>query len=165
MIIRPEKPADAAAIGEVVTAAFGQPHEAELVVRLRNEGELILSLVAEDEGAIIGHVAFSRVWIEHNGTRAPGIGLAPVSVLPSRQRKGAARALIGAGHLRLKTLGEKIVFVLGDPDYYKRFGFSHEVAQAFACIYQSDYLQALRLSPDAPTEGEVIYAAAFAGLE
>jgi putative acetyltransferase len=165
MIIRPEKPADTAAIGEVVTAAFGRRNEAELVERLRSEGELVLSLVAEDDGAIIGHVAFSRVWIEHNGARAPGIGLAPVSVVPALQRKGTARALIGAGHLRLKTLGEKIVFVLGDPDYYKRFGFSHEVAQAFACIYQGDYLQALRLSPDAPTEGEVIYAAAFAGLE
>jgi putative acetyltransferase len=165
MIIRPEKPADAAAIGEVVTAAFGQRNEAELVERLRGEGELVLSLVAEDDGAIIGHVAFSRVWIEHNGARSPGIGLAPVSVLPDSQRKGTARALIGAGHLRLKTIGEKIVFVLGDPDYYKRFGFSHEIAKAFACIYQGDYLQALRLSPDAPTEGEVIYAAAFAGLE
>jgi putative acetyltransferase len=165
MIIRTEKPADAAAIGEVVTAAFGQPLEAELVRRLRSEGDLVLSLVAEDEGAIIGHVAFSRAWIEHDGMRSPGIALAPVSVLPDRQRKGTARALIGAGHLRLKTLGEKIVFVLGDPDYYRRFGFSHETAKAFGCIYQGDYLQALRLSYDAPTEGEVIYASAFAGLE
>ena len=165
MIIRPEKPTDAAAIGEVVAAAFGGRQEAELVERMRNEGDLVLSLVAEDEGRIVGHVAFSRVWIERDGTRAPGIGLAPVAVLPERQRKGTARALIGAGHLRLKTLGEKIVFVLGDPDYYKRFGFSHDIAKPFACVYQSEYLQALRLTPDAPTEGEVIYAAAFAGLE
>ena len=91
----------------------------------------------------------------------PGISLAPVAVLPDRQRKGTARALIGAGHLRLKTLGEKIVFVLGDPDYYKRFGFSHELAKTFDCVYQGDYLQALRLSPDAPAAGEVDL---FAGL-
>jgi putative acetyltransferase len=121
--------------------------------------------VAEDEGAIIGHVAFSRAWIERDGARSPGVALAPVSVMPEHQRKGIARALIGAGHLRLKTLGEKIVFVLGDPDYYQRFGFSHDTAKAFASIYQGDYLQALRLSGDAPTEGEVIHAAAFAGLE
>ena len=75
------------------------------------------------------------------------------------------RALIGAGHLRLKTQGEKIVFVLGDPDYYKRFGFSHETAKAFACVYQGDHLQALRLAPDAPTAGDVIYPSAFTLLD
>lgn len=165
MIIRPEKPGDAAAIGEVVAAAFGQRQEAELVDTLRDDGDIVLSLVAEDDGQIIGHVAFSRVWIQRDGNRLPGIGLAPVAVLPARQRKGVARALIGAGHLRLKALGETIVFVLGDPAYYKRFGFSHEVAEKFACVYQGEYLQALRLSPDAPAEGEAIYAAAFAGLE
>jgi putative acetyltransferase len=165
MIIRLEKPGDEAAIGDVVAAAFGQRQEADLVSKLRDSGDMVLSLVAEDAGRVIGHVAFSRVWIERDGARTPGISLAPVAVLPERQRNGTARALIGAGHLRLKTLGEKIVFVLGDPDYYKRFGFSHELAKAFACVYQGEYLQALRLSPDAPTTGEVIYAAAFATLE
>ncbi|MDQ8727260.1 N-acetyltransferase [Bradyrhizobium sp. LHD-71] len=164
MIIRPETPDDVAAIGEVVTAAFGQPMEAELVARLRSDGDLTLSLVAEDEGAIAGHVAFSRLWIEDARGRAPGISLAPVAVLPVQQRKGVGRALIGAGHLRLKALGETIVFVLGDPDYYKRFGFSREAAEAFRCAYQGDYLQALQLSPDAPTAGEVIYAPAFAAV-
>jgi putative acetyltransferase len=165
MIIRPEKAEDTEAISQVVATAFGQPAEAELVRRLRADGDLLLSLVTEDAGAIVGHVAFSRAWIEGDGTRSPGVALAPVSVLPDRQRKGIARAMIGAGHLRLKTLGETIVFVLGDPDYYKRFGFAHDTAKAFASIYQGDYLQALRLSADAPTEGEVIHAAAFAGLE
>jgi putative acetyltransferase len=165
MIIRPEKPGDEAAIGEVVTAAFGRQQDAELVARLRDTGDLVLSLVAEDAGKIVGHVAFSRVWIEGCGTRTPGISLAPVAVLPDRQRKGTARALIGAGHLRLKTLGERIVFVLGDPDYYKRFGFSPELAKAFGCVYQGDHLQALRLSPDAPAAGEVIYSPAFTGAE
>jgi putative acetyltransferase len=165
MIIRPEKPADAAAIREVLVSAFGHRQEADLVERLRGDGDLILALVAEEDGAITGYVAFSRLWIERCGTRVPGIGLAPVAVLPSRQRKGTARALIGTGHLRLKTLGETVVFVLGDPDYYARFGFSREIAKAFDCVYQGDYLQALRLSPDAPEAGEVIYAPAFAGLE
>lgn len=165
MIIRTEKPDDIAAIGEVVAAAFGQQSVADLVIGLRNNGDLLLSLVAEVDGAITGHVAFSRLWIEHDGVRTPGVGLAPVAVLPDQQRKGIARALIGAGHLRLKTLGEKIVFVLGDPDYYKRFGFSHDVAKAFSCVYQGEHLQALRLSPDAPTAGEVVYAPAFAALE
>jgi len=165
MIIRPEKPGDEAAIGAVVAAAFGRQQEAELVRKLRDNGDLVLSLVGEDDGKIIGYVAFSRVWIEYDSARAPGISLAPVAVSPERQRSGTARALIGAGHLRLKTLGEKIVFVLGDPDYYKRFGFSPEVANAFDCVYQGEYLQALRLSPDAPMAGEVIYSPAFSGVQ
>ncbi len=165
MNIRPEKPGDEAAIAAVVSAAFGGEQEADLVTRLRENGDLVLSLVVEDGDRIVAYVAFSRVWIEYDGTRTPGIGLAPVAVLPEAQRKGTARALIGAGHLRLKLLGETIVFVLGDPDYYKRFGFSHELATPFTCVYQSEHLQALRLSPDAPTSGEVIYSAAFAGLD
>lgn len=165
MNIRPEKPGDEAAIGEVVAAAFGSPREAELVTKLRDNGDLVLSLIVEDNGVIVAHVAFSRVWIEHEGTRTPGIGLAPVAVLPGSQRKGTARALIGAGHLRLKLRGEKIVFVLGDPDYYKRFGFSHEVAKAFNCVFQGEQLQALRLAADAPTAGDVIYSPAFRMFE
>ena len=165
MNIRPEKPGDEAAIAAVVSGAFGGQQEADLVTRLRENGDLVLSLVVEDGDRIVAYVGFSRVWIEHDGARAPGISLAPVAVLPDAQRKGTARALIGAGHLRLKLLGETIVFVLGDPDYYKRFGFSHEAAKRFACVYQGEHLQALRLSPDAPSEGEVIYAAAFALLK
>jgi putative acetyltransferase len=165
MIIRPEKPGDEAAIGALVAAAFGRQQEAELVRKLRDHGDLVLSLVGEDGGKIIGYVAFSRVWIEHDSGRTPGISLAPVAVSPERQRKGTARALIGAGHLRLKTLGEKIVFVLGDPDYYKRFGFSAELANVFDCVYQGDDLQTLRLAPDAPTAGEVIYSPAFSGVQ
>ena len=116
MNIRPEKPGDEAAIAAIVAAAFGSQQEADLVTELRANGDLVLSLVVEDGDRIVAHVAFSRVWIEHDGTRTPGIGLAPVAVLPEAQRKGTARALIGAGHLRLKLLGETIVFVLGDPD-------------------------------------------------
>lgn len=164
MNIRPEKPGDEAAIATVVSAAFGGQDEADLVARLRENGDLVLALVVEDGERIVAYVAFSRVWIEHDSKREPGIGLAPVAVLPEAQRKGTARALIGAGHLRLKLLGEKIVFVLGDPDYYKRFGFSHETAKRFACVYQGEHLQALRLAPDAPADGEVIYSAPFALL-
>jgi len=165
MIIRPENPADIAAIDGVVAAAFGQRSEADLVQGLRDNGDMILSLVAEDDGTIVGHVAFSRLWIEGDGRRSPAIGLAPVSVLPERQRKGVARALIGAGHLRLKVLGERIVFVVGDPDYYGHFGFSRGIAKAFGCVYQGDDLQALRLTSDAPGAGEVVYPPAFARLE
>lgn len=165
MIIRPEAAQDLAAIHAVVTAAFGQRAEADLVDALRKDGDLVLSLVAEVEGAVVGHVGFSRLWIEQDGQRTPGISLAPVSVLPQNQHKGIGRALVGAGHLRLKAQGERIVFVLGDPAYYQRFGFAVATAAPFACVYQGEYLQALRLAADAPASGTVIYAPAFGALE
>jgi putative acetyltransferase len=88
MIIRPEKLAAVAAIDTVVVAAFDRRAEADLVQRLRDNGDMVLSLISDDEDAIVDHVAFSRLWIVHEGTRSPGICLAPVSVLPDRQRKG-----------------------------------------------------------------------------
>ena len=66
---------------------------------------------------------------------------------------------------REALLGETIVFVLGDPAYYKRFAFSHESASPFDCVYQNQHLQALRLSPDAPDAGEVVYSAPLAALD
>ncbi len=165
MIIRPETANDLGAIGAVVAAAFGQPAEADLVDALRKDGDLVLSLVVEVEGEIVGHVGFSRLWIEQDGQRTPGISLAPVSVLPQHQHKGIGRALVGAGHLRLKALGERIVFVLGDPAYYQRFGFAVATAAPFACVYQGEHLQALRLSAEAPAAGTVVYAPAFGALE
>lgn len=165
MNIRPETANDFGAIRAVVTAAFGQRVEADLVDALRKDGDLVLSLVAEVDGEIVGHVGFSRLWIEQDGQRLPGISLAPVSVLPQHQRKGIGRALVGAGHLRLKTNGESIVFVLGDPAYYQRFGFTAAAAAPFACVYQGEYLQALRLAADAPAAGTVLYAPAFGALE
>jgi putative acetyltransferase len=165
MIIRPEAADDGAAIRAVVATAFGQSAEADLVDALRKDGDLVLSLVAAIDGEIVGHVGFSRLWIAQDGQRLPGIALAPVSVLPRLQRNGVGRALIGAGHLRLKTAGEGIVFVLGDPAYYQRFGFSAAAAAPFACVYQGEYLQALRLAADAPVVGTVTYAPAFGALE
>jgi putative acetyltransferase len=165
MIIRPETPADIAAIHAVGTAAFGQRGEADLVDALRRDGDLVLSLVAELDGAVIGHAGFSRLWIAQDGQRHPGIALAPVSVLPLHQRTGAGRAMIGAGHLQLKAQGEAIVFVLGDPAYYQRFGFSPVIAAPFASVYQGEYLQALRLAPGAPEAGTLTYAPAFSALE
>lgn len=165
MIVRPEAPADIAAIHAVGTAAFGQRDEADLVDALRRDGDLVLSLVAELDGVVIGHAGFSRLWIAQDGQRHPGIALAPVSVSPAHQRKGVGQAMIGAGHLQLKAQGEAIVFVLGDPAYYQRFGFARACAAPFASVYQGEYLQALRLAPGAPEAGTLSYAAAFSALE
>lgn len=168
MMIRPETAGDIAAISGVIRQAFGSHNEAcaeaDLVDRLRRDGDLVLSLVAEQDGELVGHVGFSRLWVVQDAHRIPGISLAPLAVLPDRQRKGAGRALVEAGHARLREAGETIGFVLGDPDYYGRFGFSLSAATAFDCQYAGPHFQVLRLASSAPDAGAVEYAPAFNDL-
>lgn len=168
MIIRPETAGDSAAIADVIRQAFGGGNEscaeADLVDRLRRDNDLVLSLVAEQDGQLMGHVAFSRLWIAQHSCRVAGISLAPLAVLPEAQGKGIGRALVEEGHARLRDMGETIVFVLGDPDYYRRFGFSLPAARAFDCRYAGEHFQALRLAPSAPEAGAIHYAQAFNDL-
>ncbi|MDO8977987.1 MAG: N-acetyltransferase [Afipia sp.] len=168
MIVRPETASDIAAIGNVIHQAFGSRNEAceeaDLVNRLRRDNELVLSLVAEEDGQLVGHVGFSRLWIVQDARRIPGISLAPLAVMPDRQRNGVGRTLVEAGHARLRDAGETIVFVLGDQDYYGRLGFSLSAAAAFDCRYAGPHFQALRLASSAPDAGSVEYAPAFNGL-
>jgi putative acetyltransferase len=164
VIIRRETAGDVAAIRRIICAAFGCDDEADLVDRLRADGDLILSLVAEQKGRIVGHVAFSRLSITNDSDVTPGVSLAPVSVLPEMQRKGVGRALIEAGHNQLRSADETAVFVLGDPAYYNRFGYSVNGADAFNCVYAGPYFQWLRLSSQAPVAGVIAYAPAFGGL-
>lgn len=164
MIVRREMAGDVAAVRRVICLAFDGDDEAGLVDRLRADGDLILSLVAEQDGQVIGHVAFSRLSIANDSGVTPGVSLAPVGILPQMQRKGAGRALIEAGHDQLRHVGETVVFVLGDPVYYSRFGYSVKGADAFDCAYAGPYFQWLRLSPQAPAAGVISYAPAFGGL-
>jgi len=120
--IRLEKPADIPLIYSVLERTFKREAEARLAVKLRQACDDCLSLVAEDSGVIVGHIMFSPVLIQ-NGKTVRGMGLAPMAVLPTRQRQGIGTLLIKAG---LKTLHENscpFVIVLGHPDYYPRFGF------------------------------------------
>ena len=126
MIVRDEQPADRAVIREVVQAAFGQAAEADLVDRLREDGDAVVSLVAVEERAILGHVLLSRM-------QAPfrALGLAPVSVRPDRQRSGVGSGLVRVGDAARDESWDA-VFVLGDPAFYRRFGFDPEAARGFA---------------------------------
>lgn len=123
MIVRAERPEDARAVWTVHEAAFGRPDEAKLVARLRQEAHPHVSLVAELRGRVIGHVFFSPVVIAGERSGPPAGGLAPVGVLPSEQGRGAGSALIRAGLEASRGLGWQLVFVLGAPAYYGRFGF------------------------------------------
>jgi putative acetyltransferase len=126
IVIRSERAADAAAIGEVTTAAFEDlevsNHTEQFIVEaLRAANALAVSLVAEVDGRVIGHIAFSPLTIS-DGTRN-WYGLGPVSVLPSYQRQGIGNALIREGLSRLKDMGAQGCCLVGHPDYYTRFGF------------------------------------------
>lgn len=122
--MREEAPDDHAVIGEITAAAFrdvpyASGNEAEVVERLRAAGALLLSLVAVADGTVVGHVAFSAAEPEEPHWSALG----PVSVLPSWQRRGVGSALINAGLDRLARGGAAGCMLVGDPDYYSRFGF------------------------------------------
>lgn len=125
--IRPERAADVARVHAVVASAFERAeytnhHEQDLVDALRAKGALVVSLVAEDAGEVVGHIAFSRVTVD--GAFGGWFGLAPLSVVPPSQRKGIGAALVHAGLEALRGLGARGCVLLGEPEYYRRFGFA-----------------------------------------
>ncbi|MCB2074898.1 MAG: N-acetyltransferase [Novosphingobium sp.] len=159
--IRPERPGDEDRIHAVVAEAFdGMPFadgtEPDLVDRLRGNGELLLSLVAETD-TIIGHIGFNPISID--GKDCGWVQLSPVSVVPSRQRSGIGSALIKAGIAEMRRRGVRGIGVEGDPAYYERFGFTVIEGLGIAGPH-AEYFRALVLSGDAPI-GEVRYASAF----
>ena len=160
--IRQERPDDAPRVRALLVAAFAGPAEADLVDKLRAGGDLVLALVAELPGVAAGYVAFPRLTLDLGARSVPVIGLAPVGVAPDRQRQGIGSALIRAGLARLTDRGERLVFVLGEPAYYGRFGFT--VDPEFASPYAGPYFQTLKLAPDAPASGAVSYPKPFAEL-
>jgi putative acetyltransferase len=162
MVIRPETADDASAIRAVTSAAFkGAPYssgtEAAIIDALRNAGALMLSLVAEEQGRIVGHVAFSPVTI--NGKAGRWFGLGPVSVEPSEQRRGIGQALIRDGLERLRAAGAEGCVLLGDPAYYRRFGFVSDPKLRYGEV-PPEYFQRLSFTGAEP-EGEVAYHPGF----
>jgi putative acetyltransferase len=123
MIVRPEKSEDIPAIRMVNELAFGSPAEADLVDALRRNGKAAISLVAEDDGLIVGHVFFSAVTIQSKGAVLTGIGLAPLAVIPERQNQSIGSTLVEHGLRRCREEDHPFVVVLGHSNYYPRFGF------------------------------------------
>jgi putative acetyltransferase len=120
--IRQEKPEDIPLIYSVHEQTFKRDAEAKLADKLRQTCADHLSLVADDNGTIAGHIMFTPVLIK-NGKEIQGMGLAPMAVLPSRQRRGLGTLLVNKGLQILQDKGCPFVIVLGHPDYYPRFGF------------------------------------------
>lgn len=162
--VRPEQPGDVRAIHALHTASFPSESEARLVDLLRGAGRLPVSLVADVDGKVIGHVAFSPVTASSN---FPGAGLAPIAVLEHHRRQGIAAALVHAGLQACREAGFGWAVVLGDPAYYSRFGF--RAAQEFGLTDEyggGPAFQAIPLVPNGvPTgAGLVRYAPEFDSL-
>lgn len=160
MQIRDERRTDQAAIHAVTAAAFGRGDEAALVDALRAGDDAAISLIAEADGRIVGHVLLSKLLAP-----ASSLSLAPVSVMPERQGEGIGSGLIREALARASAAGYAAVFVLGEPGYYRRFGFSLEAAAPFETEYPKEYFMALELRPGALTglSGRVVYPPAFGG--
>jgi putative acetyltransferase len=162
MIIETETADDRAAIWRIHAAAFSSRAEADLVDRLRADGDLVLSFVGIEGGQLVGHVAFSKM-------QAPfrALGMAPVAVEASFRRQGIAARLIEAGLSAARGDGWEVVFVLGNPDYYGRFGFRAAAAAPFESPYAGPHFMALALQsgPLPAPNGVVSYAPAFSALD
>jgi putative acetyltransferase len=163
--IRSERPADVSGIRAVNLAAFDTPTEADLVDALRTQASPIISLVAEDDRVVVGHILFSPVTLLCDpGTRV--MGLAPMAVLPARQRQGIGAALIEEGLRHCRQLGASAVVVLGHAGYYPRFGFRPASRFGLRCEYDvpDDAFMALELECDSlrGRGGQVRYHRAFA---
>jgi putative acetyltransferase len=115
VVVRRESADDISAVRAVNEAAFGRTEEADLVDRLRNEGAVLASFVAEQNGRVVGHILFSRTLIETADESVPSVALAPMAVSPSHQRCGIGTQLVRFGVQWLLTRGERSVLVLGHP--------------------------------------------------
>lgn len=167
--IRPATGGDVAAIDALLRRSFPAADEALLVQRLCIDGDMVLTLVADDEdsGELAGMVAFSRMRVEAGGREIPGVALAPVAVGAGYRRQGVAEALVQAGLNHLGDAGAAVCFVLGDPAYYGRFGFTADHAQGFESPYAGDGFMAKPLRAQTlgcATRGRATHAAAFALL-
>lgn len=134
--VRAETAEDYAWVRRVNEAAFGRPEEAALVDALREVARPFVSLVAADEGQVVGHIFFSPVSIEADGGAHEATGLAPMAVLPEYQRRGVGSLLVREGLRECLRAGHTIVVVLGHAQYYSRFGFERASDKGLRCEYE-----------------------------
>jgi putative acetyltransferase len=151
------------AIREVNETAFAGTEEADLVEKLRRDGSVLHALVAELESTIVGHILFSRMWINTTSELVSAVALAPVAVLPEYQRMGIGQRLIEHGLDMLRVEDERIVIVVGHPSYYPRFGFSAETARLLEAPFPREAFMAMELVTGAlaHVKGPVVYPPAF----
>jgi putative acetyltransferase len=164
--IREEAEEDIPAIREVNRRAFDREAEARLVDGLRSEGYARLSLVAEEDGRIVGYIMFSEAVIRTGKGEVAALALGPVAVAPERQGHGIGSALIREGLDRCTKMVHRIVVLLGHPGYYPRFGFSADLAGNLSSAYPREAFMALELVPGALSgvAGEFEFAPPFGAV-
>ncbi|MFZ5830956.1 MAG: GNAT family N-acetyltransferase [Planctomycetota bacterium] len=162
MIIRPESPADHDAVRSILIAAFADhPHSRQtehlIVEALRADGALTVGLVAEIDGDVLGHIAFSPVLI--GGNDCLWFALGPVAVLPGFQRRGIGSRLVEEGLAAIRGLGAAGCVLVGEPTFYERFGFRNDAKLSMHRV-PAQYLLCLPISGEIPA-GEVTHHPAF----
>lgn len=163
VLVREEQPGDREQIRNVNQAAFGRSDEADLIDSLFMEGAVLLSLVAEVDGQIAGHILFSRMSVETAEGSVAAVALAPMAVLPEHQGRTVGSQLVRRGLDQLRERGERIIIVLGHEHYYSRFGFSVEKARQLASPFPPEAFLALEICAGAlaGVRGAVRYPDAF----
>ena len=134
-IIRTERPDDETQIYEINRQAFGRPLEGEVINRLRQSCPEGISLVAENDGSLVGHILFTPAYIETADQQIYGMGLGPMAVLPEHQSRGIGSALVRAGLERLRQARQPFVVVVGHPWFYPKFGFEPADRYGIGCEY------------------------------
>jgi putative acetyltransferase len=149
-LIRDERAADGPAVRAVNEQAFGGREEADLVEALHRANAVVVALVAEVGAAVVGHILFSPVTVEHSA-QPPLVGLAPMAVAPGYQKQGIGSVLVREGLARCRAAGVEGVVVLGHAEYYPRFGFVPAHRLGLQCEYDvpADVFMALELTPGA----------------
>jgi putative acetyltransferase len=164
-VIRVELEGDRQGVRQVNEAGFGQPAEADLVDALRSAGAAEVSLVAEADGQIVGHILFSPISVAEAGESQRIAGLAPMAVLPSYQRRGIGPLLVKQSREDCRRAGVQAVVVLGHPDYYLRLGFRRASTFGLRCEFDApdEAFMALELTPNvlSGNGGEIRYHPAF----
>lgn len=165
MNIRVVTPRDYDVVAAMVRAAFlaefGRSTEAELIVQARALGDVVWEGVAEMDGAIAGHILFSRAFVDRAGESHPAATLGPVCAALGLQRCGVGSALVRHGLEHLRGAGETHVFLLGHRNYYPRFGFSADAARAFESPWAGPNFMLNRLSTAGPDAGRFAPSKAF----
>jgi len=161
-MIRPATPDDAAAIYAVHLAAFGREYEA----RIPGEVDAVISLVAEEDGEVVGHVLVS--WFGLEGSERGVLGLGPIGVLPANQGRGIGSALVRAALDGARELGEPVVVLEGNPAYYGRFGFTRSDEHGIEMPPESHGPQYFMLRPlrayDSTLRGRAVYPSETFGV-
>ena len=158
MTFRREQIGDEAAIRVLNEQAFGQPNEANLVDALRERGAFVLSMVATDSNQVVGHVLFTEAIVTQADAQFKALGLGPMAVLPSHQRKQIGSRLLQSALDECRELGYDAVVVIGHPEFYPRFGFVPAKLKGIRCEFDvpEDVFMVLELREDALAGGTAV---------